>query len=564
MAGARGTMGDNASTENNQLAESEYLEYHAYLEKLVGRRTRELERAKEKLETEVALHRATVLALRQSEASFRAVADTAPDIIARFDRDLRHLYVNPAVERVTGLKREDFMGKTNRELGMPEDLCERWEGWTREVFRTGEVKSAYFDFESPEGTKVFHMRLAPEVSQSGEVASVVTASRDVTDAKLAEAALRRSEASFRTLAENAPCVIVRLDPDLTIRYANPASRNVTGRDLSEIKGMKLGDIGLPARPINLLKMAFRKVFRTGKSQKFKARIEAGREPRRFEVLIVPEGSSTGGMDTCLAIVHDITDSEKAMDLLQRDKAATARLVEERTAELLDKELELERARRLSDIGTLAATVAHELRNPLAVIQTAVYNIKKKRETRRVDRHLASIEKKIAESNRIISNLLSYARLKKPELEEADLSNLIEEHLAAAGNRFPKHDVRVVKRIGAIKHGIFRVDAGQIGEVFANIIGNAYQAMEEGRGKLSVVAGIDDGGKNLLISFSDDGAGMNEAEMARALDPFFTTKSKGTGLGLTISCDIVKLHGGSLAMESREGKGTKVTITLPVR
>lgn len=430
--------GDNLS-ESRRLAEKELAEYSAYLEDLVTRRTEDLQKANSKLEAEVALHRATVEALRRSETGFKAIAETAPDIIARFDRSFRHLYVNPAVERFTGLSQKDFLGKTNRQLGMSEDLCDLWENLILDVFQTGKVREAYFDFPSPQGLRTLHMRLAPELSSSEEVASVVSVARDVTDAK------------------------------------------------------------------------------------------------------------------------------RARELLQRNKAEVEELVEERTAELLNTQLELAHAQRLSDIGTLAATVAHELRNPLAVIQTAVYNVRKKRSNHSIDKHLASIEKKIAESNQIISNLLNYARLKKPQLKETDISHIIEERLAAARDRFARRKIKVRKRIDAwMRKERLEVDARQMGEVFANIINNAYDAFEDSEGVITVTAQKDDTRDRVLISFTDDGVGMTEADLERSMDPFFTTKSKGTGLGLTICRDIVRLHGGDVAIDSLAGRGTTVTITLPVR
>jgi signal transduction histidine kinase len=222
------------------------------------------------------------------------------------------------------------------------------------------------------------------------------------------------------------------------------------------------------------------------------------------------------------------------------------------------------AKSLPDISALASAVAHELRNPLAVIQTAVYNIRKKRENKNIDKHLAAIDRKITESNLIISNLLNYSRRKQPVLEEADLSEVIRRSLVEAQGRSPRRDVTVVQHTDSIRRERFTADPGQLGEVFKNILVNAYQAIGEGGGSITVTAGKDAAGKNLLIAFEDTGEGMDQEVIRRAFDPFFTTKSKGTGLGLTICRDIVRSHGGSLAIKSREGQGTTVTVSLPVR
>lgn len=544
-------------------AEFSLNEYRAYLEDLIRARAVELQEIDRKLQAEVDYHRATVQALRATEESFRAITEALPDIISKFDRDLRHVYVNPAVESVTGMAVGDYLGKTNRELGMPEDLCKLWEGLIREVFATGEIRESYFEFPSPDGVHSFHIRMLPESSPSGEVASVVSIARDVTDAKRAESALARSEYAFRSLAENAACVILRVSPGLEIIYSNPVSECLTDLRPSEIKGKCLSDLGLPASAVRSLKSMFGKAFKSGEWQNRKVRFKIGQEVMIFDVTVVPEMSETGHVETALAMIHDISKAEREGDILKRDRADSREMLRERTAELYQTRVELAEAERLSDIGTLAARVAHELRNPLAVIQTAAYNIRKKRENRGLDKHVDSIEKKIAQSNQIISNLLNYSRLKQPRRRKTVLLELIEECLAGAGDRFSSTGVEVALQIDSIRGRQFLIDPDQMGEVIANILNNAYQAFDGRSGRISISTRRDDANRNLVIAISDNGPGMSTEVAERAVDPFFTTRSKGTGLGLTICRDIVRLHGGIMAIESRVGKGTTVKINLPL-
>jgi PAS domain S-box-containing protein len=551
-----------AAEKSAQQVELSFNEYRAYLEDLVTARAEELQNLNKKLKAEVDFHRATAQALRRSEESLRAITEAVPDIIAKFDRDLRHVYVNPAVEAVTGHTVGDYLGKTNRELGMPEHLCELWENLTREVFETGEMRESYFEFPSPGGTEIFHMLLAPEFSPSGEVMSVVSIARDVTDAKRAEAALRTSEITFKSLAENMPCMIIRVNARLEITYANPASECFTESGASEIKGKPVSDLGLPTAAARSLRAMFKKALGRGEWQSQKVRFKLGPATRTFDITVVPEMSDTGRPETALAMIHDISEAERAGDELRRDRAYSQRLVKERTAELAQTRVELEEAGRLSDVGTLAATVAHELRNPLAVIQTATYNIRKKRDNKGLDKHIASIEKMIAQSNQIISNLLNYSRLKEPRIKNTGLFGLIEECVAGAGERFRSQDIEITKTIDSIRGRHFLVDPDQFREVFVNIINNACEAFDGGCGRINVDARSDNGGKSLVMSISDNGPGMSPEIIRRSLDPFFTTKSRGTGLGLTICSDIIRLHGGTMSIESHVGRGTTVTIKLP--
>jgi PAS domain S-box-containing protein len=120
-------------------------------------------------------------ALEKRELEFRTLADNTPDVLARFDRELRHTFVNNAVERVTGRRRREFLGKTNRELGMPVDLCDRWDKALRRVLDTGVTETIDFDFEVPSGVRSFSGLLVPESDGDGRIESVLSVTRDVTD-----------------------------------------------------------------------------------------------------------------------------------------------------------------------------------------------------------------------------------------------------------------------------------------------------------------------------------------------------------------------------------------------
>lgn len=140
--------------------------------------------------------------LYQREQEFRTLTENAPDIIARFDRNLRHLYVNPAIEQVTGLLVQDFIGKTNRDLEMPEDLVTQWEEILGRVFSTGKQISFQFEFPTPNGSKHFQSRCVPELALDGSVESILGITRDITEQKQLESQLLRAQRleSLGTLA----------------------------------------------------------------------------------------------------------------------------------------------------------------------------------------------------------------------------------------------------------------------------------------------------------------------------------------------------------------------------
>lgn len=223
--------------------------------------------------------------------------------------------------------------------------------------------------------------------------------------------------------------------------------------------------------------------------------------------------------------------------------------------------ELEHVRRLSDIGTLAATVAHELRNPLAAINMASYNIKRKAQNPLLEKHLATIEKKVNESDQIINNLLFYSRLKLPQYENINIFEIIEECIAIARNRHKKNKISVEVELKPLKNISIKADPLQIKEVFSNILGNAFEAIIDGHGAIGIHGSMDN--NFIKISVKDSGVGISSEDAQKVFDPFFTTKAKGTGLGLTVCKQIIGFHGGMIDIISQKGKGSSIIIKLPL-
>lgn len=231
--------------------------------------------------------------------------------------------------------------------------------------------------------------------------------------------------------------------------------------------------------------------------------------------------------------------------------------------LKEAQNQLERARRLSDIGTLAATVAHELRNPLAAMRMAAFNIKRKAQNPLLDKHLFNIEKKISESDQIINNLLFYSRLRTPHYESVDLYKIMEESLEIAKKHAVKNEVIIKKKYRVLRRVLVDADSLQMKELFANILNNAYDAMHGKTGSIEIGATLDED-SSVKIYIKDTGVGMDKELLARCHEPFFSTKTKGTGLGLTVCFQIVSLHSGRIDIASQKDKGTTVTVELPTK
>lgn len=175
--------------------------------------------------------------LNQRQLEFIALIENAPDIIARFDSELRHIYVNPAVELATGLAAESFINKTHQELEMPEDIASFWQQAIRNVFETKQENIIEFAYPTPVGLKYYQSRLVPERITDDRVDSVLSIARDITNFKQTELALRQSEEKLATITANIPGVVYRFiyhaDGRFSIPYVSAGCREMIGMEPNE-------------------------------------------------------------------------------------------------------------------------------------------------------------------------------------------------------------------------------------------------------------------------------------------------------------------------------------------
>jgi signal transduction histidine kinase len=190
---------------------------------------------------------------------------------------------------------------------------------------------------------------------------------------------------------------------------------------------------------------------------------------------------------------------------------------------------------------------------------AAYNIRRKAQNADIEKHLATIENKVAESDQIINNLLFYSRLKSPHYEMIKIADIIEE-CAIAMEKQGKREAMLCINLEPIKDVIIEADPLQVREVFNNILNNAQDAVQPEKGRINIIAKNED--EYIKVVIEDNGEGISRDNLDRIFDPFFTTKSKGTGLGLSICRQIVNIHGGEIGVESELGKGTSISVSLP--
>ena len=242
-------------------------------------------------------------------------------------------------------------------------------------------------------------------------------------------------------------------------------------------------------------------------------------------------------------------------------------VEERTAALRAAQDQLVRSEKLSSLGRLSASIAHEINNPLAGILTFAklmvrmleHGVPDEGGRRTLVKNLQLVQRETERCTAIVRNLLDFARERPLSVKDVELNVVVEEALQLLANPIQLNDLRLEKALGVLPP--VRADFGQLRQACVNVIMNACEALPRG-GHLFVSTRLVEGGSFVEVAFQDDGPGIPADKLPRIFDPFFTTKEKGTGLGLSVVYGIVERHGGTIDIQSEKGKGTRVAIRIP--
>jgi two-component system NtrC family sensor kinase len=264
----------------------------------------------------------------------------------------------------------------------------------------------------------------------------------------------------------------------------------------------------------------------------------------------------------------ITSLKRAREDLRHLNESLERQVEERTAALKDAQAQLIQSEKLSSLGRLAASVAHEINNPLSGILTYAKLMLRLHEEGALTpkareaciNNLRLVQRETERCSTIVRNLLDFARQRPLTLTEIDLNRAADEALSLLSHQIAIQGITLEKRFAPLPS--VRADFGQIRQAVVNIALNACQAMAHG-GTLTVTTVAPADAKWVQLTLADNGPGIPPDHLSKIFDPFFTTKERGTGLGLSVVYGIVERHGGKLELASEVGRGTTVTIRLPV-
>jgi len=258
-------------------------------------------------------------------------------------------------------------------------------------------------------------------------------------------------------------------------------------------------------------------------------------------------------------VLDITVHKLAEETIRKLNDELETKVQKRTKQLLEAQEEMVRKEKLAVLGQVAGSVGHELRNPLGVMNNAVYFLQAVLTDAddSVKEYLNIIKSEIASSERIVSDLLDSVRTKPPHPEVVGLAELIGQTLRKSA--IPP-SVTVKLDIPELLPPLWG-DAMQIHQVLRNLISNGVEAMPEG-GTLEIRAVADEAAKNVAIGVRDSGIGMTAEQVGKLFQPLYTTKARGIGLGLVVVRNLTQANGGTVEVRSEQGKGSLFLVSLP--
>jgi PAS domain S-box-containing protein len=436
------------------------------------------------------------------------------------------LEANKAFERITGLKREDYLGKEATELWLTNgsNLHKVIDTYGRVSFTT---ESLQFEYQMDPLKKWYNVS-----AFSVEKGYFVTIFEDITERKRMEEELRQGVKYNRGLINANLDPLVIIGQDGKINDVNRATEKITGRTRAELIGTDFADYFTePEKARSGYEIALQK----GSIRDYELEIK-GKDERTKPILynasvnLNDQGESIG----VFAAVHDISEVKS----LQEDLIKSA---------------------KFTVIGQLASVVGHELRNPLGVIKNSVYFLNmmlKDNADEKIVKHLKILDKQVNSANDIISDLLDLTRQKVPNLELTDLNKTVTNALS---NVTVPTNIVIDTKLGKIPETLF--DKEQIRKVIQNLVMNSIQAMAEG-GKLLIQTTKQD--DTLEVIVKDTGVGIPKKDLANLFTPLFTTKAKGIGLGLVICKQIVEGHNGTITVESKVGEGSTFIVKLPIK
>ncbi len=485
--------------------------------------------------------------LRISEERYRLSFQNATDVIYTIDNDLNVLTVSPSVERILGYKPQDFIGRPVSDLGyiLTPESFEQIIGDMSLILKGEVIPATIYRVIAKDGTIKYCEVSGSPLMREDKILGVISVARDITKRKRAEEALNKALNFQQQLIDALPVPIFYKDSEGRYLGCNRAFEQFFGQKKEQVTGKSVYDIS-PKELADIYHEQDMALLQSQKTQIYESSVkDTGGVVHNviFHKATFPEiDGSVGGL---IGAILDITERKRA------------------EKELLASRDMLIRSEKLAAVGQLAAGVAHEILNPINIIDMKLQIMEMDEDlSEKVREGFKTCHEQVKRVTKISSDLNQFARVTEKNIRPVNLNELIEQVLNLMGPRLKFDDIKKDLQYQP-DLPLVPMDKDRIGQVILNLINNAIDAMKSRPERvLRVVTEFTD--KNVVrFSFSDTGTGIPQEILSRIFDPFFTTKEegKGTGLGLSISYRIIQDHGGRIWVENRKRGGATFIVEL---
>jgi two-component system, sporulation sensor kinase E len=476
-------------------------------------------------------------ALKVDEHRLSTLINSMVDFVNFKDGEGRWIEANDFGLKLFQLENVDFRGKKDSELAEYTDFygdalryCEISD---EETWQNGEITHLEETVPLPDGgEKTFDTIKVPLFHPDGRRKGLVIIGREITERKHMEKLLEISEQKYKSLFEYSPDIVYMMDLEGVFTNLNPQFQNIIGFNPDEVIGKNIRDL-LP------------ELYKEATLRSFSAVI-TGKKPQINE-LSFPHQNGKEIILQCTSL--PIIVNGKISGIIGYGKDVTLlRQTEER----------LRRTEKLSIVGELSASVAHEIRNPLTSLKGFVQILQVEDEKHKL--YYQIMHDELNRINDIVGELLLLAKPQQLTYKKADLQSILSGVVSLLKTEASLHNIEV--DFSYSEPIWMECEPNQLKQLFINIIKNAIEASHSGSRVTISLMPLEN--EKVSIIVKDSGYGISEERLKKIGEPFYSSKEKGTGLGLTVSFKIVQSHNGTIDFISVLGKGTEVKIGLPIK
>jgi two-component system, LuxR family, sensor kinase FixL len=505
------------------------------------------------LEMEIAECTRTKTILYESEEKFRALVESTGEWIWEVDQNGIYTYVSPQVEALLGYRPKEVLGKSPFDFMPPEEVQRVIDVFVELLDKRAPLLALRNTNLCKDGSlKILETSGVPFFDEKGEFAGYRGIDRDITNRVQAEEALRESEEKFHSITASAQDAILIMDDKGKIAYWNEAAEKIFGYSEKEVTGWPLHELLAPERFLEAHHKAFEHFKMTGEGAAVGKTVELAalkKDGTEFPIELSLSATVKNGRWSAIGMIRDISE-RKAMEKELKDK----------------DEMMIAQAKQAA-MGDMIAMIAHQWRQPLAVIGMDVNNLlvsialEEEITTEYLLNLAEALNKQVAQLSETIENFRNFFKPNQSE-EETTVDDILTSTLSIIGTSLENHNIRLI--IQGNTHSSLFINKSSLIQVLLNILGNAKDVLlanKVAEGIITVT--VSETKEATTISICDNAGGIPESIMDKIGQPYFTTKQEfnGTGLGIYISRTIIEKHLHGTFTWHNESQGACFVITL---